>query len=110
MNVSEFFTWEALGSYAGAILAVWLVTNVLRYVTNFDARWMALAVAAIIQLVVWWAVSDGSIQALVLALLNTFTVYAGAVGVSQITGKATTPDVRQVAEPRRVQRFAATWW
>ena len=103
MQVSEFFTWQTLGSYAGAILAVWLLTNVTRYVLSFDARWLALAWAVVIQVAVWWAGGSLTAQALVLGVLNAFTVYAGAVGVSTITGKAIAPDteMRAMTSSRR---------
>ena len=48
----ELLTWQTLATLAGAAGATWLITNVIRYVTGYDARWLGLAVALVIQALV----------------------------------------------------------
>ena len=105
MQIDEFFTWETLGSYAGAALFVWLATNTIRTVTGWDARWLGLAVSAVVQVVVWWASGNATAEGLALAVLNTFVVYLASTGTAAITGKAS-PAVRAAGDGS----FARAWW
>lgn len=105
MQLTDFFTWQLLASYAGAVLFVWIATNVTRHVTGYDARWVALAWACVVQLLVWLFVMGRSVDALALALVNVLVVYAGATGTASIAG-STQPITTRSA----TTSFWARWW
>ena len=101
----DLLTWQTLATLAGAAGATWLITNVIRYVTGYDARWVGLAVAFVLQMLVWFFVSDQSINAFVLAVLNSFVIYVADTGGAAILSAATAgPSIRSGRE------FTARWW
>lgn len=105
MDAGSLLTWEALATYAGAAAATWLIANVIRYVTGYDARWLGLAVALVLQALVWFFTSDQSINAAVLAVLNAFVVYVADTGGAAILAVATAgPSIKSGRE------FTARWW
>lgn len=106
-NSFEFFSWQTLGTVAGATLATVLVVNALKAAFNWSPRWLGLLVAGILQAAVWWFASDQSVQALVMALINAFVVYLAAIGGNQIVSSQRPRDVRAAAGQRE---FWAPWW
>lgn len=91
-------TWTDLVATAAAIPLVVVITNALRMAFGWSAPWVALVVAFVLELGVWWfamggsAGSAGSPAAAGIALLNVFVVYVGATGGNEV--------VRSVVEKR----------
>ncbi len=80
----EYFTWQWLATVAGAVAATQITTTILADRTGWDARWLALAVAMVIQILVWAVAGAFDPKDLALALLNGFVVYLGASGGNAI--------------------------
>lgn len=104
----EFFSWQTLGSLAGAALAVVLITNVVKMATDFQARWVAVVAALLVQMLVWWFASDKSIEALVLAIINSLVVYAAATGGNEITAGLSQTRISRSMMPE--EQFWSSWW
>jgi hypothetical protein len=102
----SLLTWADLATFAGATAATWLIANVIAYVTGYKARWVGLAVAIVIQALVWFFTTDQSANAAVLALVNAFVIFVGGSGTAAIAGAAT----RQPGTMGNERRFLAPWW
>lgn len=100
----EFFSWQTLGTVAGATLATVLVVNALRAAFNWSPQWLGLLVAALLQAAVWWFASDQSAQALVMALINAVVVYLAAIGGNQLVATRQPRDVRAAGPDKRFWR------
>lgn len=90
-------TWEYLATIGGAIAATVLITNMLRQAFGWSAAWVALAVAAVTQVAVWYFVAGGTPDAFGLALFNVFVVYAGATGSNGIVNRILTNNTARAA-------------
>lgn len=90
-------TWEYLATIGGAIAATVLITNMLRQAFGWSAAWLALAVAAVTQVAVWYFVAGGTPDAFGLALFNVFVVYAGATGSNGIVNRILTNNTARAA-------------
>lgn len=83
MKMNEFVTWEALGSYAGAVMMVTLITQLLKGTPL--GRWNSQLVAYLMAaaLLVGAEVANGrplTVQSTVLCLLNAVMVALAAGG------------------------------
>jgi len=88
----EFWTAEYLMTVAGAIAATKIITTVVcNHAPEWAPKWVALIVAFAVQIAMWGAsVAMGNTAltdwvALMMAVLNSFVVYAGATGVNAMT-------------------------
>lgn len=84
MKMNEFVTWEALGSYAGAVMMVTLITQLLKGTPL--GRWNSQLVAYLMAaaLLVGAEAANGrplTVQSTVLCLLNAVMVALAAGGV-----------------------------
>ncbi len=88
----DLFTIESFSTLAGASFGVYVVSNVIQYVFNFNPRWFGLALAFIFSFIgVFFSKQTGSVHYLI-AFLNGFLIYASSVGIVQVTGKADLPN------------------
>ncbi len=81
--MNEFFTWPILGTYAGAVLATTLITQLLKEVPLFDklpTRIFAYFVAALILLGATFYSGELDIAGAVLALINAAVVALASNG------------------------------
>lgn len=83
MKMNEFVTWEALGSYAGAVMMVTLITQLLKGTPL--GRWNSQLVAYLMAaaLLVGAETANGrplTVQSTVLCLLNAVMVTLAAGG------------------------------
>lgn len=109
----QYFDLAQLATLAGATLATVLIVNVLRLAFGFSARWVALAVAAIINLAVWAFSGVLTGQAFFLAILNACVVYLAATGGNQIVAglRHVQPTVIGADDPEPARPgFWAPWW
>jgi hypothetical protein len=106
----KLFTWESLVTLAGATAATMLVTNVLRSLTNWSAKWIGFITAMIIAL----ACVIFGIQAkpadYFIAILNGFLIYATAAGGMQITGSPATTKNKQTDQEMPSKKFWSKWY
>jgi hypothetical protein len=87
----DLFTIESFSTLAGASFGVYVVSNVIQYVFNFNPRWFGLGLAFVFSFLgVLLAKNTGVIQ-YVIAFLNGFLIYASSVGIVQVTGKNELP-------------------
>ena len=77
------FTWQYLATIGGAIAATVLITNVVARAFSWNPKWFGLAVALVIELVVW-AFTLPTPQTFVLAVVNAFVIYAASIGGNQV--------------------------
>jgi hypothetical protein len=84
----EFLTVQTLFTATGATTAVFTVSTVLRSLTSkLDPRWMALVISLTIMIVGIGVQkqSYGDAPTVLAAVINSFVVYAAAVGVNNVT-------------------------
>ncbi len=82
--MNEFVTWEALGSYAGAVMMVTLITQFLKGtpLRNWNSQLVAYGIAVV--LLIGAEVFGGqsvTVQGVALCLLNAVMVALAANGV-----------------------------
>lgn len=70
MNITEFFTWQTLTTFAGAMAATGIITQFLKGVLNIPVRLLAYMVAVVVLVcgVVFCGTADAS--SIVLCFLN----------------------------------------
>jgi len=109
----EYFTWQYLATVAGATAAVLIITNAIAMAFDFRAKWLALAVAFVVQLAVW-LVTSRTAEGAGLALINTFVIYLAAGGANQIVySQRAKSDRLEFAMPDKEgnwRTFWTPWW
>lgn len=81
--MNEFFTWEILGTYAGATLLVGLVTQLLKDIPGIDklrTRLFSYAVAVVVLLLATVFSGNLSVDSAVLCLINGAVVSLASNG------------------------------
>ena len=109
----EPFTWQYLATIAGATAAVLVITNAIGMAFDFKAKWLALAVAFVVQFAVW-LVMGRTAESAGLALVNTFVIYLAAGGANQIVySQRVKSDKLEFAMPDHEgnwRSFWTPWW
>lgn len=81
--MNEFFTWAALGTYAGAVLATTLVTQLLKgvgFISKIPTRVFSLIVAAIIMLAATFFNTGLTLSNGILCIINAVVVSLASNG------------------------------
>lgn len=87
---AELLTITSLATFSGSVLATYVVCNSLQTVFSFSPRWLALAIAILIQLMIALRTPGSDYF---LALINGCLVFLSAVGANRLssgTDKETT--------------------
>ncbi len=82
----DLFTVESFSTLAGASLGVFVVSNVIQHVFNFNPRWFGLILSFLFSFLGVFLAHKTGIHYLI-AFLNGFLIYASTVGIVQVTGK-----------------------
>lgn len=88
--MNEFFTWEILGTYAGATLLVGLVTQLLKDIPGIDklrTRLFSYAVAVVVLLLATVFSGNLSVDSAVLCLINGAVVSLASNGAFDAIAK-----------------------
>jgi len=102
----ELFSWQMLATVAGGALATALVANGLAATLGWDARWIGLLVALVISVLATGFTVGWTAEALGLALVNGFMIYAAATGGNAVMAGRQRPAIRMVGE----RPFWYPWW
>lgn len=102
-------TWTDLLATAAVIPLVILITNGLRMAWGWSAPWVALVVAFVLELGVWWFAMGGTAEAAGIALLNVFVVYVGATGGNEMVRAAAEKRMNGKNALRGVQHRSQFW-
>ena len=90
----EFFTWASLGTYAGAVFATTLITQLFKgigVISRIPTRLFSYAVALVVLLVATIVASGLEWQALALCVFNALIVSLAANGTYEaVASKKTT--------------------
>lgn len=81
--MSELFTWATLGTYAGAVLATTLITQVLkdlRFIEKIPTRIFAYIVAVVVLVLAHVFTGDVSLSGILLCLVNGLVVSLASNG------------------------------
>lgn len=81
--MNEFFTWASLGTYAGAVLATTIITQLLKGISVFDklpTRIFSYIVAALVLLAATIFGGEINISAIALCFVNAAVVSLAANG------------------------------
>jgi hypothetical protein len=106
---NEFFTLAFLASFAGAVLAVTVVTSALGYLfptLGERLKYVAAALSIILMVFLAWTQKVAPAE-YVLAVLNGFVVFLAAVGVNTTTTRPALPPI--VAEADAVMEQKRLW-
>ena len=94
MIPENFFTWEYLTTYAGAVLAVTVIvqfTKELRYIKDIPTRvWAYLVAVVLLLLSTFFTVRPITPAVILLCIINAVLVAMAAVGGYDITHKVKT--------------------
>lgn len=111
---------EDLLTQGGATLAVTVITNGLQYAFGLNPKYIGLIVSIVV--VFGGAsssiLSDFSIAQIIVAIVNTFFIYNGAVGLTTIVGGSDTQGERIQKGTRdteeissgRIKKFWTPWF
>ena len=82
----QFVTIETLATASGCGLVVYIIVNGLRTFVGFSARWLFLAVSAIVVASVYLASGQPvTVLAVIILIANIFLVAFGALGLQEGT-------------------------
>jgi hypothetical protein len=107
--VQEFFTWNSLGTIAGASAAVCIVTNTIRKLFSWSSPIVPFGVALIITVVGSWQI--GTLQKIGdygLAFLNSCLLFCTATGAQESAVEALKP--QKEAGPTRHGFRSLKWF
>jgi len=90
MEINSFLTWEFLGTFAGAVVAVTALTQVVKkFVPTINAKWISLVLSFVIVLVVQvWITGDFKPEIILLAIFNALIVCGMTIGAYETTKSA----------------------
>ncbi len=94
----DFFTWAALLTYAGAVLATTLVTQLLKgvgFIDKIPTRLFAYIVALIILIAATYFTGALTVEAAALCLVNAVVVALAASGAFDTIKKIRNPSVQE---------------
>ena len=101
-----------LGTLSGAVTIVYFTTQVLRYVFDVSSKVIGLVISLITSYSSLIVSNDYSLASLVIALPNSFIIYASAVGISRIASQKlpinSESDPIEEGEPRK--NFFSSWY
>ena len=110
--MDEYFTWASLGTLAGAVAVVVVVTNTVRTLLKIDTPWVAFVVS--ILLVYGLAVANhalASISGYLISFFNASLLFCSATGANQSAGAASTrPAGDTEAYGTRPVRWLQPWF
>ncbi len=113
----QFLTPSELATLGGAVSAVLLITNALRYALGWNAKVIGLILSLLAACYGTWVSNDHSSQAWVLAVPNAALIYSSAIGLASMTTKiplkGNSPQIIGGGGPEEVQvgkRFWARWF
>jgi hypothetical protein len=86
----DFFTFESFSTLAGASFGVFVISNVVQHVFNFNPKWFGLVLSFVFSFLGVFLSHKTGIHYL-MAFLNGFLIYASTVGIVQVTGKNELP-------------------
>ncbi len=84
---NEFFTIQSMLTLTGATGVVYVVSNSLQRVFDFNPKWLALLIAQIIAIVGVFMSQNVGIGDIFVGVVNGFLIYSTAVGANQITAR-----------------------
>jgi hypothetical protein len=93
--MNEFVTPDYLGTFAGMVAAVTMLTQILKQFIKVDPKWISLGAALAVVAVCKVLPNPPSFRDILLELLNAAFVCGAAIGLFE-TGKST---VRTLAKP-----------
>jgi hypothetical protein len=77
-----FLTWEFLGTFMGAVIGVTTLTQVIKIFIKIDPKWISLALATAIMLVVQINVAgDFRVESFVISAFNALLVTGASIGL-----------------------------
>ena len=95
--MSDFYTIDTLLTFGGAVAAIWLVPNVLIFVTEGKAqpyaKWIGLAVALGLSML-GAATASGDWTRFVVAFFNGLILFAAAFGINESAAEVTARRVK----------------
>lgn len=85
----EYFSWELLGTMAGAVMAVTLIVQFLKLkadkVWNIPTRYIVYAISLLVLFAVMYFTEVITPEKIVLMILNAFVVATASMGTYEIT-------------------------
>lgn len=96
--MNEFFTWDFLKSYAGAIVFIAAVTQIAKYYISINPKWISLIAAVVVVMGTQiFYVKDLSAQGILLAAFNVVAVLCGSIGLFESVIK---PIVNKISQSK----------
>jgi hypothetical protein len=83
---SEFFTLQSMLTLTGATGVVFVISNSIQRVFDFNPKWLALLIAQILAIVGVIMTKQTAVSDFFIGIVNGFLIYSTAVGANQITG------------------------
>jgi SNF family Na+-dependent transporter len=83
---TEFFTLQSMLTLTGATGVVFVVSNGLQRVFNYNPKWMALLIAEVIAIIGVILTKNYGISDFFVGIVNGFLIYSTAIGANQMTG------------------------
>ena len=111
--MSDFYTLDTLLTFGGSIAAIWLVPNVVIFLTEGKAqpyaKWIGAAIALALALL-GAAVAGGTWTRWVIAAFNACVLFAAAFGINEGAAEATARRVaHQAARGGKLRNSWPTW-
>lgn len=107
---TEGFTMVLLLTIAGQVLAVTLVTNILRNFISTPAKYLAIAASAVVVLGVWILRGSYTPETFFVEFINIFVVYSLATGANAMTSTKPTPEYRLATDDHPPLYDGSAWW
>jgi hypothetical protein len=105
--MDNYFTWAGLGTLAGAVAAVVVVSNTLRVLIKVDSPWIAFVVSLL--MVYGFAIVNhqlGSIAGYIISFLNSCLLFCSATGANQ---SAVAAGTRRAGDPEAFGSRPVRW-
>jgi uncharacterized membrane protein len=82
--MNDFFTLSYIGTFAGMVVAVNLLTQATKTFFDFATRWLVLAYALILQVCIIIITGRFDLTSIILGIINAVLVAMTAIGAYQI--------------------------
>jgi uncharacterized membrane protein len=114
MQATEFFKPESFLSLASCSLMVFIVTNTINYLFNFNPKYIGFIFCIIIGFVSTFLVNNLSILNIIIALVNSCLLFCTTIGLvkigSKISKKEETDEVFSATLKSSKNNFFDDWF
>lgn len=108
---NEFFTVNSFATLSGSSAIVFIVTSVIKYLTDgkYNPKWLAFFASELVACLAVWLSTDRELVSFIIGLLNGMLIFATALGINTVVAspQEAAPSNASVKSDKIIKSMAA---